>query len=409
MQTTLAPFMKGTSEGQEAADILGKCVHCGFCTATCPTYQLLGDELDGPRGRIYLIKEVLEGAEPTVKTQQHLDRCLTCLSCETTCPSGVQYGRLLSIGRKLVDQRVKRSIPSRLLRGALRNLCTGPLFKPVYRVGQVFRYFLPLKLQQKLPHAAAPRAWPLSEHKRRVLLLGGCVQTAMFPNISVATARVLDAVGIQSIIAPRAGCCGAIRHHLNDRSGALSEARRNIDAWWPYLESGIEAIVINASGCGAMVREYAHLLKDDLEYCDKARQVVEATRDIAEVIPEFLHTLKRMIKPLHQQVVFHAPCTLQHAQRIRGTVETILRDVGAQVLPHDDGHSCCGSAGTYSILQPELSERLRDKKIATLSAALPSIILSANVGCISQLRSGSEIPVRHWIEWVDTQMPGSQV
>jgi glycolate oxidase iron-sulfur subunit len=403
MQIKLADFIKDTAEGAEAAAIVQKCVHCGFCTATCPTYQLLGDELDGPRGRIYLIKQVLEGTEPTVKTQQHLDRCLTCNSCETTCPSGVRYGRLVDIGRRAVDERVARSPSSRMWRAALRALCTGPLFAPALRLGRAVRPLLPAKLQSKL-HVAGPAGmWPRRQHARKMLLLAGCVQPAMAPNINAATARVFDALGIELIMASGAGCCGAIRQHLSDQPGALVEAKRNIDAWWPHIETGVEALVMNASGCGAMVREYAHLLRLDKEYAAKAARISELTRDVAELLPALLPPLLGQ-RGAGARVVFHPPCTLQHAQKIRGVVESMLSQAGVEVLPFSDAHLCCGSAGTYSLLQPELSNQLRDRKLSALLAAGPDTILSANIGCITQLASAAHIPVQHWIEWVDARL-----
>jgi glycolate oxidase iron-sulfur subunit len=403
MQIKLADFIKDTAAGEEAAAIVQKCVHCGFCTATCPTYQLLGDELDGPRGRIYLIKQVLEGVAPTIKTQQHLDRCLTCNSCETTCPSGVRYGRLVDIGRHAVDERVERPLSARIWRAALRALCTGPLFAPALRIGRALRPLMPAKLQSKLHVAGPAGVWPRRQHARKMLLLAGCVQPAMAPNINAATARVFDALGIELIVAAKVGCCGAIRHHLSDPSGALREAKRNIDAWWPYIEAGAEALVMNASGCGAMVREYGHLLRLDPEYAAKAARVTALTSDVAELLPTLLPALLGQ-RGAGARVVFHPPCTLQHAQKVRGVVESMLSNAGVNVLPFSDAHLCCGSAGTYSLLQSELANQLRDRKLAALLAAGPDTILSANIGCISHLAGAARIPVQHWIEWVDARL-----
>jgi glycolate oxidase iron-sulfur subunit len=406
MQISLAEFVKNTPQGAEAEAILRRCVHCGFCTATCPTYQLLGDELDGPRGRIYLIKQTLEGTPPSSSTQQHLDRCLTCLNCETTCPSGVQFGRLVDIGRQLVDERVPRSARSRLWRGLVRELCAGAWFGPALRLARVLRPLLPPTLRHKiLPHQA-PGAWPAGRHERRMLLLAGCVQPSLMPNINTATARVFDALGIELVVPPRAGCCGGIRQHTGDPSGALTDARRNIDAWWPYIESGaVEAILMNASGCGAIVRQYGHLLELDPAYADKAARVSAMTRDLAEVLPSLLATqLPRRAAPKHERVAFHPPCTLQHAQQIRGVVESLLRASGAEIVPFRDTHLCCGSAGTYSLLQPALAERLREGKLAALLEARPDIILSANVGCIAHLAAQSPVAVQHWIEWLDARL-----
>ena len=403
MQTNLADFIKGTPQGIEAAEILGKCVHCGFCTATCPTYQLLGDELDGPRGRIYLIRQVIEGAEPTEKTQLHLDRCLTCRNCETTCPSGVQYGRLLDIGRKLVEDRVGRPVTQRVLRSALKEGLTSPLFAPALALGRIARPLLPGTLKKKVPAKQDAGAWPTRTHGRRMLLLAGCVQPAMLPNINAATARVFDALGVTLVIPAAAGCCGALRHHLNDHDGGLTEARRNIDAWWPHLESGCEAIVMNASGCGAHVREYAHLLRLDSAYAAKAQRVSELTKDVAELLPGLI-AKKKIRLAGGARVVFHPPCTLQHAQQIRGTVEQLLTELGAEVLPFAEPHLCCGSAGTYSILQPGLATELRDRKLANLQSPQPDAILTANIGCITHLQSGTDTPVAHWVEWLDARL-----
>lgn len=408
MQTRLADDVSMTPEGQEARELLGRCVHCGFCTATCPTYQLLGDELDGPRGRLYLIKQVLEGVAPTAKTQLHLDRCLTCRACETTCPSGVQYGRLLDIGRKLVSDRVPRPAGGRILRSAIKEGVTAPLFPLAMRLGQVIRPLLPSILRDQVPPREQAGRWPRSRHHRKVLLLAGCVQPAMKPNINAASARVLDALGIETVMPDAAGCCGAIRHHLDDLDGALLDARRNIDAWWPQVEAGAEAIVMNASGCGSMVKEYGHLLQRDPVYAEKATRISDMTRDLSELVPRHLPELRTEVgHATGERVVFHPPCSLQHGQRIRGAVEALLAALGAEVLSFAEGHLCCGSAGTYSILQPTLSRRLRERKLDALTAAKPDVILSANIGCIAHLGAASAVPVRHWIEWVDDRLSRS--
>lgn len=409
MQTALADFVKDTPAGKEADAILRKCVHCGFCTATCPTYQLLGDELDGPRGRIYLIKEVLEGKEVTAKTQLHLDRCLTCRNCETTCPSGVQYGRLLDIGRKIVDDHVPRPAGDRLTRTALKEGLTSSLFAPAMRAGQMLRPWLPQSLKNKVPPRQHAGRWPARSHQRKALLLEGCVQPAMAPNINTATARVLDALGIETLRPAAAGCCGAIRYHLNDHDGGLADARRNIDAWWPYVrhadEDGLAAIVMNASGCGVQVKEYGYLLARDSRYAAKARKISEMTKDLAELLPSFAAELQTKIGATAKgKVVFHPPCTLQHGQQIHGAVERLLASLGAEVAPFAESHMCCGSAGTYSVLQPELAYQLRDRKLGHLQATQPDVILSANVGCITHLGSGTTTRVMHWIEWLDERL-----
>ena len=403
MQTNLADFIKDTPQGQEADAILRKCVHCGFCTATCPTYQLLGDELDGPRGRIYLIKQVLEGKPATEKTQLHLDRCLTCRNCETTCPSGVNYGRLIDIGRDVVDQQVERPFAQQLVRTALKEALPRPqLFGTAMKLGQAVRPLLPEVLRNKVPEARDAGVWPTRSHARKMLLLDGCVQPAMSPGINAATARVLDKLGIQLQVAPKAGCCGAIRYHLNDQAGGLDDMRRNIDAWWPYVEAGVEAIVMTASGCGVTVKEYGHLLHDDPLYAEKAKRISELTKDLSEIMPAFEAELaKQLTGKITKRVAYHPPCTLQHGQQIRGKVESVLRTCGIDVSLCADSHLCCGSAGTYSVTQPELSYQLRDNKIKNLEATSPEVIVSANIGCLTHLQSGTETPVRHWIELID--------
>ena len=403
MQTQLAPQYKDTAEGREAEAILRKCVHCGFCTATCPTYQVLGDELDGPRGRIYLIKQVLEGTQPTRKTQLHLDRCLTCRNCETTCPSGVQYGHLVDIGRKIVDEQVPRPAGEKALRWALKEGLPSPLFAPAMKLGQAVRGLLPQTLKNKVPAARDAGAWPTRTHARKMLMLGGCVQPTMAPNINTATARVLDAAGIETVIAPEAGCCGAVKFHLNDQSGGLDQMRRNIDAWWPHVESGVEALVMNASGCGVTVKEYGHHLQHDAAYAQKAARISALTRDLSELLPELVPALKpRLAGQRPGMLAYHPPCTLQHGQKLRGGVEAQLTDLGFEVaVARNESHLCCGSAGTYSVLQPEIAYELRDRKLKNLSELQPQAIVSANIGCITHLQSGTATPVRHWVEVLD--------
>lgn len=408
MQTKLAPAFEGTADGQAAEAILRKCVHCGFCTATCPTYQLLGDELDGPRGRIYLIKQVLEGAPATRSTQQHLDRCLTCRNCETTCPSGVQYGQLVDIGRKIVETQVERPREERLLRKALAAGLTSPMFGPAMQVGKLVRPLLPAVLKDKVPAAARSRAgvWPTRQHERKVLLLAGCVQPAMLPNINSATARVLDEAGIQTLVAPKAGCCGALRWHLNDHAGGLDDMRRNVDAWWPLVaQRRVEAIVMNASGCGVTVREYGHHLAGDPQYAERAQRISAVTRDLSELLPELVQAFKGRPRFKAGRLAYHPPCTLQHGQQLRGGVEQGLRDLGFDVsVAQNESHLCCGSAGTYSVLQPELAKALRDRKLEHLAPLAPQAIVSANIGCIQHLQSGTATPVKHWIEVLDESL-----
>ena len=407
MQTHLAPEYQNTPEGREAEAILRKCVHCGFCTATCPTYQLLGDELDGPRGRIYLMKQVLEGAEPTRKTQQHLDRCLTCRNCESTCPSGVQYGHLVDIGRKLVDAKVPRPTGEKALRWVLKEGLPSPMFAPAMKLGQLMRAALPESLRAKVPAPQSAGQWPARTHARKVLMLAGCVQPAMSPNINSATARVLDACGIQTLIAPEAGCCGAVKFHLNDQDGGMAQMRANIDAWWPLVEGGdVEAIVMNASGCGVTVKEYGHILQHDVHYAGKAAHISALTKDLSELMPDLLPQLKTQIQPDALKAAglqaYHPPCTLQHGQQLKGGVEALLTQLGFEVKTAAiEAHLCCGSAGTYSVLNPDLSKQLRDRKLGHLQALQPQGLLSANIGCITHLQSGCSTPVRHWVELLD--------
>ena len=410
MQTTLSAEYQGTPDGQAAEAILRKCVHCGFCTATCPTYQLLGDELDGPRGRIYLMKQVLEGVQPTRSTQMHLDRCLTCRNCETTCPSGVDYGHLLDIGRKLVDAKVPRPATERAVRWALKEGLPSPLFGPAMALGQMVRPLMPASLKAKVPPRQASGTWPTRSHARQVLMLAGCAQPAMAPNINAATARVLDAAGVQAVLAPKAGCCGAVKFHLNDQEGGKAEMRANIDAWWPYIEpqtgKGVEAIVMNASGCGVTVKEYAHILQDDPAYAAKAARVSALTRDLSELLPLLADGLRGKVNAVGQpELVFHPPCSLQHGQKLRGGVEQHLQELGFSVrIAARESHLCCGSAGTYSVLNPTLSYQLRDRKLENLEAQPDEVIISANIGCITHLQSGTQVPVKHWVEVLDAAL-----
>ena len=412
VQTNLSEEFRGTRDGAQAEAILRKCVHCGFCLATCPTYQLLGDELDSPRGRIYLVKQVLEGHAPTRATQRHLDRCLTCRNCETTCPSGVDFGTLIDIGRRIVEQRVERPAPQRAARWLLREGLTSSALGPAVRMGNVARPLLPQALQSKMPSAASveslTKGWPARAHDRKMLLLAGCVQPHLLPNINRATARVLDAAGIQTLIAPGAGCCGAIRAHLADQQGALADMRRNIDAWWPYVEASshrprAEAIVMNASGCGVTVKEYANYLAHDSAYAHKAQHISQYTRDLCEIVVDLVPLLReRLSLPKVPRIAMHLPCTLQHGQKLTGTLESVLRSLGFDVqVAQREHHLCCGSAGTYSLLEPKLAAELRDRKLEQLRAVHAPLIVSANIGCIQHLQSGTHIPVRHWIEVLD--------
>ena len=418
MQTNLSDAAKTLSRADEAEQILRSCVHCGFCNATCPTYQLVGNELDGPRGRIYLIKQMLEGEPVTQKTQLHLDRCLTCRNCETTCPSGVSYHALLDIGRAELERRIERPASERLLREGLRRVIPNPaVFRALLKTGQAMRPFLPAALGRKIPKRSArsnagtkPR--PASRHPRKMLMLEGCVQPALSPNTNAAAARVLDRLGISIVNARQAGCCGATDYHLNAQEAGLARARRNIDAWWPAIEAGAEAIVQTASGCGAFVKEYGHLLRHDPRYASKAQRVSELARDLVEVLAnEPLDQLQadplpaKLSNQAWQKIAFHCPCTLQHAQKLGGAVESILQRLGFDLTAVPDAHLCCGSAGTYSITQPELAERLRNNKLDALESGKPEMIVTANIGCQTHLDGAGRTPVRHWIELVEASLP----
>lgn len=395
---------------REAERVLRTCVHCGFCNATCPTYQLLGDELDGPRGRIYLMKTMLEDrdqqAQVTEQTRLHLDRCLTCLNCETTCPSGVEYHKLLDIGRAEIERRVPRSAGERALRYGLRKMLVDPRrFKALLTLGLAFRPLVPPALKAKLPVRPVDGGTRPDgrRHARQMLILEGCVQPGLSPNTNAATARVLDRLGIGLTPAPEAGCCGAVDYHLNAQQAGLAKARANIDAWWPHIEkegeAGVEAIVQTASGCGLFIKEYGELLADDPAYADKAARVSRLAKDLVEVLAD--EDLEALGVRLDKRLAFHCPCTLQHGQRLGGAVEALLTRLGVTLTPVQDAHLCCGSAGTYAITQPELSRQLRDNKLDALEAGEPELIVTANIGCQTHLAGAGRTSVRHWIEIID--------
>jgi glycolate oxidase iron-sulfur subunit len=410
MQTTIDKALEHTPKGLEAERILRSCVHCGFCTATCPTYRLLGDELDGPRGRIYLIKGLLEGKEASDKTQLHLDRCLTCLACETSCPSGVEYGHLLDIGRRLINKKVRRTPVERSYRYLLRKILPYPgRFSFFLRLGRGIRFLLPGKYRRMVPeikHTKVPESSrPESRHGRKMILFSGCVQSLLSPETNCATTRLLNKLGIETISSHGEVCCGAINHHMAVDDSGLSFIKNNIDAWWPYIEEGIEAIVISASGCGAMIKDYGYILRNDTDYKDKAHQVSMMAKDIGEIIvAEDIETLRKMVKVNSRRIVFQNPCSLQHGQKIKDEIENLLKKLGYQIDNIEDANQCCGSAGTYSLLQTELSEKLRRKKISALEAVKPDVILTANIGCQLHLQQATEIPVKHWIEILEEEI-----
>ena len=415
METKLPNRFRDTPEGQEADDILRSCVHCGFCNATCPTYQLLGDENDGPRGRIYLIKHMLESdatgsdhEHSTHKTLTHLDRCLTCRNCETTCPSGVSYSRLLEIGRKVAEERTTRPRKELQKRAALRKVLPyTKRFSALLSAGRTFKVVLPKTLAKKIPvkgHPSSPKLgkWPENIHPRKMLILDGCVQPAISPEINLATALILDRLNISLKRIKKAGCCGAVSQHLSAEKEALQFMRNNIDAWWSDISSGAEAVISTASGCGALLKDYGYYLKHDKKYAHKARIVSELSRDIAEVIAEESHASILNKKKLAEMttpatLAWHPPCTLQHGQKITGVVEKILMNAGHTLVPVMDQHLCCGSAGTYSILQPDLSQQLRNNKMDNLLAHNPQTIVTANIGCQTHLQEATDKPVIHWV------------
>jgi glycolate oxidase iron-sulfur subunit len=430
MQTTLAAGIKNTPRGLEADAILRSCVHCGFCLATCPTYQLLGDELDSPRGRIYLIKQMLEGEPVSGETQLHLDRCLTCRACETTCPSGVTYGRLLDIGREMTEKKVERGSLSALKRYALRKILPyRRRFAVLYAIARLVRPLLPRELREKIPSradahksrvgtagvgdaqaASSASTWPPARHQRKVLMLEGCVQPTLAPEVNLAAARLFDRIGISIISVKAAGCCGAVAHHLSAHEQAHQQLKHNIDALWPHVSSGAEAIVMTASACTAMLTDYGHLLRDDPAYAERAARVSALTRDLSSVVLDHIEQLRDALRrkaPSVEpgpKVAFQSPCTLQHALKVRGKVESLLAEAGYTLTAVPDGHLCCGSAGTYSILQPELSARLLSAKVAALEQGGPAVIATANIGCQTHIRSSTSIPVRHWIELLEARI-----
>jgi glycolate oxidase iron-sulfur subunit len=405
MQTQLPENQAPDALATAAAGLIGRCVHCGFCNATCPTYQLLGDERDGPRGRIYLIKQMLEGNAPSARTRTHLDRCLTCRACESACPSGVEYGRLVDMGREVLAQRAPRPWLGRLRRRWLAGFLTSRAFAPSLALGQFLRPLLPAALADRFPAREKAGSWPQQRQARRVLLLGGCVQPALSPDLNAATARVLGALGIEVIIAPEAGCCGAIHQHLDQQQVAREHARRNIDAWWPLVERGAEAIAFNATGCGTQLAEYGWLLRDDPAYRQRASRISGLSRDVSQILAPFEPRIRQLSgKAPAERVAFHAPCSLQHGLKSRGVVESLLGAAGGTLVSVRDSHLCCGSAGTYSLLQPRISGRLRDARLDALQEGEPSRILSANIGCMVQLASGSRVPVLHWIQWLEQRL-----
>jgi glycolate oxidase iron-sulfur subunit len=396
MQTQLPTNVLATASGRRADEILRACVHCGFCNATCPTYLLTGDELDGPRGRIYLIKEMLEADAPALVARQHLDRCLTCRACETTCPSGVAYGELAEIGRNYLEEHEPRRLPERLVRGAMVRVLPAPRWLAFFsRLGRLFRWMLPDYLARAIPRIRTGRAAAVKNHPRRVVVLEGCVQRSTTPEVNAALARVLDASDVKAIRASGEGCCGSLELHLGQETRALATIRANVDALYSAA-AGTEAIISTASGCGVTVKDYGRLLAGDALYAERARWISEHTFDAAE----YLARIEAKVSKADSSttVAWHPPCTLQHGQKINGVVEALLQRAGYQLVPVANRHLCCGSAGTYSVLQHTLADELRKLKLESLTAAHPDVIATANVGCQLHLRDGTDVPVRHWLE-----------
>ena len=409
MQTALADFIRDTPQGREANEILRSCVHCGFCLPACPTYQLLGDELDSPRGRIYQIKQLLEGAPVSARTQLHLDRCLTCRACESACPSGVQYGRLLDIGRAVSEPRLPRTPRVRLTRYLLHKVVPHTRrVRALLGLARALRGVLPRALRARLPAAAAPLPavlkarrphWPAPRHARRVVLLEGCVQPALAADINPATAQLLDRIGVSALRASACGCCGMLDHHLTEHAAALVAMRRNVDALWPHVEAGAEAIVLTASACASMVADYGRLLRDEPDYAERALRISALTRDVSQLLAGEGAALGAALLPAAGvRVAFQSPCSLQHALKVRGVVEGLLSTAGFTLTPVADGQRCCGSAGSYSLLQPQLSGELLRMKVQALEAGRPDVIATANIGCLVHLRGGTSVPVCHWVQ-----------
>jgi glycolate oxidase iron-sulfur subunit len=408
MHVELHESYRSTPAAQEARGLISACVHCGFCLATCPTYLESADERDSPRGRIYLVKQLLETGTASGRTHTHLDRCLTCRNCETTCPSGVQYGQLVDIARGLMEERVPRSALDRGRRWLLRAvLPRRRLFTPLLRIGQLVRPLLPAALRGAIPPRQATGPAPKQTHSRTMLVLDGCVQSAATPATNAAARRVLDRLGINLVSVPRAGCCGAVNYHLAAHARGLDEMRRNIDAWWPRIEAGAEAIVSSATGCGSMLADYGKLLAGDPAYAEKAHRVSALARDIGEIL------LREDLSCLQPdtgvgRVAVHIPCSLQHGRGLPDLIPDILQQAGFELAATAESHLCCGSAGTYSILQAATGRRLRDRKLQALTGNGPALIATGNVGCQLHLQGAADVPVVHWIELLDPARRGTQ-
>lgn len=416
MQTSFSLTQLADPDIQESEKILRACVHCGFCTATCPTYVLLGDELDSPRGRIYLIKNMLEADAPATETVvKHIDRCLSCLSCMSTCPSGVHYMHLVDHARKHIEETYERPLSDRLLRRLLALVLPRPGLFRLALVGAIlarpFAKALPGRLKGMVGMAPVRLASPSSvdrpqvfpaegPRRKRVALLTGCAQQVLNPVINEATVRLLTRHGCEVVVANGAGCCGALTHHMGQEASALASVRANVDAWTAELDGdGLDAVVVNASGCGTTVKDYGFMLREDPAYADKARRISDLTRDISELMQDL--GLRKAADTTNLKVAYHSACSLQHGQQIKTTPKALLAAAGFQVLDVPEGHLCCGSAGTYNLTQPEIATRLRDRKVANIERLTPDVIAAGNIGCMVQIQSGTPLPVVHTAELLD--------
>jgi glycolate oxidase iron-sulfur subunit len=415
MQTTFSLAQLADPDVRESEKILRACVHCGFCTATCPTYVLLGDELDSPRGRIYLIKDMLENARPaSARVVTHIDRCLSCLACMTTCPSGVHYMHLVDHARRYIEETYRRPWPDRLLRSLLAAVLPRPwLFRLALRAGRLgrpLRHLLPVRLAGMLALTPARLPAPSTvdrpqvfaaqgEWRARVALLSGCAQQVLAPRINEATIRLMTRHGVEVVIADGAGCCGALVHHMGREAEALAAARANIDAWErERADAGLDAVVINASGCGTTVKDYGFMLREDRAYAEKAARIAALARDVTELLAEV--GLQPPVRASDLVVAYHSACSLQHGQRITAQPKDLLRAADYTVKDIPEGHICCGSAGTYNLLQPVLANELRERKLAHIARVRPDVVATGNIGCMVQLAGGA-VPVVHTVELLD--------
>ena len=416
MQTSFTEAQLADPAMQDSERILRSCVHCGFCTATCPTYVLLGDELDSPRGRIYLMKQMLEsGGPPTPEVVKHIDRCLSCLACMTTCPSGVHYQHLVDHGRAYIEEHYTRPLPERLLRWALATVLPRPLLTRIALLGAALARpvapLLPQRLQPLLAFAPPrfpspspnerPQFFPAEgERRMRVALLPGCVQQVIAPEINAATIRLLTRHGCEVVLASGTVCCGALEHHLGRDEAGLRWAKANVAAWTREIDGwGLDAIVVNASGCGTQVKDYGFMLREDPDWAEKAAKVSGLAKDVTEVVAKL--ELKPVSAADRPVVAYHSACSLQHGQRIHREPAALLAAAGFPVRGIPEAHICCGSAGTYNLLQPDIATRLRDRKIAAIASVTPEVIAAGNVGCITQIASGTDIPIVHTVELLD--------